>query len=219
MDTSPTYVPVAEDKSRKWWPIMNESNEIKAGPKAPPDPLMAKIRLYPNPILRKPTQLLDTRASLAPKMLLEGCLKDLLAICDRKKCLGMAANQMGYDLRVCVVKFPEKTPLVMVNPAIVARGGSEQQGEGCFSAPGIGVRVHRAQWVSVRWLDRDLFPQEQRFEALEARIVQHELDHLDGLCIVDKMSPADKISSAGALKTLYRFSRLQQDQIAQGLKQ
>jgi peptide deformylase len=118
--------------------------------------------------------------------------------------VAVAANQIGLPVRVVViedetVKHEEaledkrlvRVPhTVMVDPVIVGRSPTlVLHVEGCLSVPGYFALVERPEWVDVTWHDLGGESRSDRFDGWPARIVCHELDHLDGLSIVDRMSP------------------------------
>ena len=97
--------------------------------------------------------------------------------------IGLAAPQVGHSIRMIVLeKCPEN--LVMVNPRIVEKSDRETSwAEACLSCPGKSVQVKRPKWVVVEWQDLDGATHRQRLSHLDARCVQHEIDHLDGKVI------------------------------------
>jgi len=105
--------------------------------------------------------------------------------------IGLAATQVDVHQRLVVIDVSENKdqPLVLVNPEIVARDGSQVYQEGCLSVPGIFADVERADRVTVRALDRNGAPFELEADGLLAVCIQHELDHLDGKVFVDYLSP------------------------------
>ena len=121
--------------------------------------------------------------------------------------VGLAAPQVGVGRRLVVSNEtgdPESKDLeeVYLNPEIVAQEGSLRGEEGCLSLPGIHVKVLRAQKVRVRYMDLDGETHEIEAEDWKARIFQHEIDHLDGILIIDKMSPAEMAFFEQDLKDL-----------------
>jgi peptide deformylase len=106
-------------------------------------------------------------------------------MCADKKCAGLAANQLGFNIRVICVPV-NHVLRVLINPEITYRSDIivEFQ-EGCESLPGVKVKVVRSWCVIVKVLNPG-GPAEYSLEGLEARIVQHEVDHLDGILIIDK---------------------------------
>lgn len=107
--------------------------------------------------------------------------------------IGLAAAQIGVPLRVIVIDLSvgedPRQLIKLVNPEFVAREGEQKHDEGCLSAPGFGGSPVRPARVLVRGLDAH--GQEQRYEATDllARAFCHEIDHIDGLLFVDRLSP------------------------------
>ena len=103
--------------------------------------------------------------------------------------IGLAANQIGIPKRVAVVAAGAGQPLVLINPVILEREGTSTAEEGCLSIPDIFVDIERAARIAVETTGRD--GQRVRVDAddLKARAIQHEIDHLDGLLIIDHASP------------------------------
>lgn len=132
--------------------------------------------------------------------------------------VGLAAEQVGRTESVCVVDVPAAAdkdekgerlnpdvpmPLVLINPKIVeASDETATAEEGCLSFPGIYAPIARPAGVRVRFLDRDGKQREYPLKGLVGRAVQHEMDHLAGVLIVDRMSPVKKIALSGRLKRL-----------------
>jgi peptide deformylase len=102
--------------------------------------------------------------------------------------LGLAANQVGALQRVVIYRLPEdgKPIRVLINPRIIRmRGEQTEPVEGCLSIPGLQAKVSRAAEIRVKAFDRRMRPVTIRAEALEARVIQHEVDHLDGILFFD----------------------------------
>lgn len=104
--------------------------------------------------------------------------------------IGLAATQLGLAERVAVIDISEHkdAPLVLINPEIVARDGTTESEEGCLSIPDVYEKVRRAEYVTVRALDRDGAAFEREADGLLAVCVQHEIDHLDGRLFIDRLS-------------------------------
>lgn len=106
--------------------------------------------------------------------------------------VGLAANQVGVLKKVVTidVTYTDKRPnlIVLINPEIVDRRGACQSEEGCLSLPGVTEEVERAEWVKVKALNRDGQPFEMEADGFLAAAVQHELDHLDGTILLDRLS-------------------------------
>jgi peptide deformylase len=122
--------------------------------------------------------------------------------------VGLAANQVGSLRRVCVANPSEdRDPaklLVLINPELVESEGEIVAEEGCLSIPDVREEVRRARRVLVRALDRTGRPIEVEGEDLLARILQHELDHLNGVLFVDRLSPAKRDILHRKLKKTFR---------------
>lgn len=101
--------------------------------------------------------------------------------------VGLAAPQVGLATRLFVLHEPEGQKLCLVNPEIVERDGEETGQEGCLSLPEIYIQVPRATRIGVR--AQDVYGESLEFEARDflARIIQHELDHLDGIIFLDRV--------------------------------
>lgn len=110
--------------------------------------------------------------------------------------VGLAAPQVGVSQRLIVLDCARKDDppalIVAVNPEIVASAGSSCEEEGCLSVPGYYTRVERAARVTVRFLDLDGQPRQVEAEGLLAVAFQHEIDHLDGILFVDRLSSLKK---------------------------
>ena len=102
--------------------------------------------------------------------------------------VGIAAPQLGFRLKAVLV-WPDRTknPLFMFNPEVV-RASDEQTDleEGCLSVPGIQVKVSRASRVMVTYFDEEMKEITRTFTGFIAKVVQHEIDHINGILIVDK---------------------------------
>ena len=108
---------------------------------------------------------------------------DLLETLEAHKdgCVGMAANMIGVNKRI-IAFDNEGTYMVMFNPQIVKQSGGYEAEEGCLSLPG-SRRATRYRTIKVRFEDRSFQPREQTFTGFTAQIIQHEIDHCDGILI------------------------------------
>ena len=103
--------------------------------------------------------------------------------------VGIAAPQVGENIRAAIVDFGEgQEPIEMINPELVKSGGAETDLEGCLSFPGVYGYVERPDYVKIRAQERDGSWYELEAEGYEARAIQHELDHLDGILFTGKIS-------------------------------
>jgi len=139
--------------------------------------------------------------------------KDMLASMYAENGLGLAAEQIGRDEAICVIDVPPDDacgltmPLVLIDPEIVKSSGEQVGQEGCLSFPGIYVNVARAELVTVAYTDKQGERQEIQVAGLLSRAVQHEMDHLNGVLLVDHMSAVQKVANAGKLKRLKKESK------------
>lgn len=117
--------------------------------------------------------------------------QDMLETMYAEKGIGLAATQVGVPKRVVVMDLSEgkDSPLVLVNPEIKEKSGSEEMEEGCLSVPGFFETVRRAEQVTFQYLNLDGEEVEVRADGLLAVCVQHEIDHLDGKLFIDYLSP------------------------------
>ena len=106
---------------------------------------------------------------------------------------GLAANQIGVPLRVCVVKGDENQIWGLVNPVIVKSAGSQVGYEGCLSKPGWVGEVERYEAVVVKGLNRHGKQVRIKSTGFTARAFQHELDHLDGVLFTDRLTSLDTL--------------------------
>ncbi len=147
-----------------------------------------EIKKYPDPVLKKkafPVENIDGA--------LQELIDDMIDTMHDAPGIGLAAPQVGVSRRVIVVHVnlkEESYPLiVLINPEIVQVDGKVVSEEGCLSVPGYVSNIERAGIVLVKGLDREGSPVEFEAEGLMARALQHEIDHLDGILFVDRMSP------------------------------
>ena len=139
------------------------------------------IRMFGDPVLK-------TRAS--PVESFDGSLsnlaEDMLATMREHEGVGLAANQVGRLKRILVAAL-EEDEFVLVNPVVEeAAETTEKELEGCLSIPGIQVEVERPTAITVSGQDASGSPLKIEASGLLARILQHEIDHLDGVLILDR---------------------------------
>ncbi|MCA0042349.1 peptide deformylase [Celeribacter litoreus] len=110
---------------------------------------------------------------------------------------GLAAPQVGELIRLFVMdatwKEGEKSPLAMINPEVVSVSEEVCEiEEACLSIPGVSAHVTRPTRIEMRWKDLDGEIQTRAFEGVDARIIQHEFDHLEGLVHFDRLDPKSR---------------------------
>jgi peptide deformylase len=120
--------------------------------------------------------------------------RDMCEVMYEEPGIGLAAPQLGEAVRLIVVDTEwteegrERSPLVLVNPEILAREGRIVWNEGCLSVPDFQAEVERAEKVSLRAVDLDEAEVRIEAEGLRAVCFQHEIDHLDGILFIDRIS-------------------------------
>jgi peptide deformylase len=161
------------------------------------DAALRHVRKYGDPALRsraRPVEVFD--AALADEVRRMG------ALMDDALGIGLAATQLGVMHRVLVYRADAESPLgVLINPELEYKGDElETVEEGCLSLPGVGVEVERAVDVRVRAQDETGNPITVEASGLEARVIQHEIDHLDGVLILDRTSREQRKQAMRALR-------------------
>jgi peptide deformylase len=121
--------------------------------------------------------------------------------------VGLAAPQVGWAARLLVLnpsgsRDDPDGELVVVNPRMVKRWGKDVAQEGCLSFPEIFVDVARPAGIRLAWQDQRGEAHEADFNEFPARILQHEMDHLEGVLLVHRMSPVDRIRYRRDLEAL-----------------
>jgi peptide deformylase len=144
-----------------------------------------RIRKYGDPILRRRAD--PVREVTAE---LRATLRDMIDTMYAEVGIGLAAPQVGVPLRMLVIDEEKgRGARALVNPEVVAQGGLVVAEEGCLSIPGIFADVARAEWVRVRAVSEEGVDVELDARGLLARVIQHELDHLDGVLFIDRLDP------------------------------
>jgi peptide deformylase len=144
-----------------------------------------KVRKYGDPVLRRRA---DEVGPITPEI--RKTVEDMVETMYDEVGIGLAAPQVGIPLRLMVVTDDEsRAARALVNPAIVEVTGEVTAEEGCLSIPGIFAQVSRAAQVTVTARDLEGQPVTLRAEGLLARVLQHEIDHLDGILFIDRLDP------------------------------
>jgi len=151
-----------------------------------------EILIYPHEILRteaNPVERIDGE--------LQRFIDDMIAMMYRAKGIGLAANQVGELKQLLVMDCNQaegvpRTPVVLINPVITASEGVESAEEGCLSVPDFNAHVKRAAKVEVKGFDRNGKELVIESNGIVARCLQHEIDHLNGICFVDRLGPVKK---------------------------
>ncbi len=154
---------------------------------------------YPHPLLLRRTQDVDEIGDHVLEI-----VRGMFEVMYKSEGIGLAANQVGLDMRLFVAN-PSNDPegeIVMINPEIVAHDGRQVGDEGCLSFPEIYGKVTRSSAVEVEYYDLDGKLCKMEAADLPARVLQHEIDHLDGVVFISKMSPGDRTVNSRRLKEL-----------------
>jgi peptide deformylase len=107
--------------------------------------------------------------------------------------VGLAAPQVGVSLRIAVIEIPDDDVIVLINPEIIKRGGERLLSEACLSVPGYYGEIMRSVWVKVKAQDRCGRTARLRGEGLLAQVLEHEIDHLNGILYADHLESPDKL--------------------------
>ena len=113
---------------------------------------------------------------------------DMFETMDAAEGVGLAANQIGQALRIAVVDADGER-FAMINPTIVEASGKASEEEGCLSIPEVYAEVTRPERVVLEATGRDGARYRLEADGLKARAIQHEIDHLDGILFLDRLSP------------------------------
>ena len=176
------------------------------------------ICIYGNPALRVKAKPVEQVTDKIRKL-----VADMLETMHAANGIGLAAEQIGRREAVLVIdtspiqqdenESTESTlprppmPLIMINPEITKEEGEQTGSEGCLSFPELYTKITRADRVTACFLDTEGNTQTITTDGLLARAIQHEMDHLNGVLLVDRMSPVQKAVMAGKLKRLRKQGR------------
>ncbi|MFI4956273.1 MAG: peptide deformylase [Gammaproteobacteria bacterium] len=147
---------------------------------------LLNVLIYPDKRLLKPAQPIeqidDTIRDIA---------KNMIETMYTEEGIGLAAPQVGISLRLMTVDLSEEKnqPQVLINPVITERTGEVQSKEGCLSFPDLYIEVPRAEKIHIDATCLDGKPIHIEADGLLSRCLQHEVDHLDGIVFVDRLSP------------------------------
>lgn len=152
--------------------------------------MILPIYLYGDPIFKKPAQKIK---NIDDKFI--ETLKDMFETMEIADGIGLAATQVGIPYSFAVIdvsvyeEYKDFKRMVIINPEIIYTSGEDVMEEGCLSIPGLRAEIIRPAKVVLRYQDIDLTMNEMECEGLLARVVQHEVDHLNGKFFIDYLSP------------------------------
>ena len=158
---------------------------------------LAHVRKFGDPVLRtraRPVEVFDDALRAEIKRMGE-LMNDALGV-------GLAATQLGVLHRLLVYRVQQQAPVrALINPEVEWRGGEEEIAEeGCLSLPAVLVEVERPVHVRVRGLNENGEEVVVEASGLEARVIQHEIDHLDGVLILDRTTRDQRKEAMRALR-------------------
>ena len=145
------------------------------------------VRLYGDPVLRQvATPVREITAEI------KRIIADMTETMWHQVGIGLAAPQVGLPHRILVMDDGKGGAQALINPEIETRSGTVREEEGCLSIPGVFGVVERSKTITVKAMDADGKPVALEATGLKARIVQHELDHLDGVLFIDRLPPVTR---------------------------
>ena len=148
-----------------------------------------KLETYPSDVLRKVAKPVKEVTPSVIKL-----VRDMIDTMYTEDGVGLAAPQIGISQRIIIASPQAKpgTEKIYLNPEIIAKEGEELGLEGCLSLPGIAAEVLRAKKIVFSAMDLDGNKQKIKAEGFFARIIQHEVDHLDGKLFIDHVAFSER---------------------------
>jgi peptide deformylase len=175
------------------------SEELDAEREARRRAALAQIRQYPDPALRLPANEVEDVGDAVAEL-----VERMTRLMQEARGVGLAAPQVGVLRRVLIYQTSDEDPVaVLLNPRVTASSDEEETAdEGCLSlgAASVVVPVPRPVSVTVEAVTPEGEPLTVDAEGLEARVIQHELDHLDGVLTIDRTTPDDRRRALGELR-------------------
>jgi peptide deformylase len=150
--------------------------------------IMPIVRV-PEPVLRQKTKKIRKIDASLQKL-----IDDMIETMHDAPGVGLAANQVGLSLRLCVIHVPGEDVVTLINPEIVRRSGTRECPEGCLSLPGYQGVVTRSEKVVVKGLNRDGRPVRYHASDLFAEAIEHEVDHLNGILYFDYLKSMEELT-------------------------
>jgi len=145
---------------------------------------LLEVRLYGDPMLRRKAAHVR---EVTPE--LRRVIGDMIETMYHQVGIGLAAPQVGIPYCLIVMDDGKGGARALINPIITTRSGSVVDEEGCLSLPGIFGDVERSKSITVQATDEDSQPFDLEATGMQARVIQHEMDHLEGVLFIDLLSP------------------------------
>ncbi|HHE07329.1 MAG TPA: peptide deformylase [Chlorobaculum parvum] len=178
--------------------------------------MILPINTYSDPVLAakaKPLKGVDSS--------IRELIADMFDSMNKAPGIGLAAPQVGHSIRLLVAdistikEYADFKPMVVINPRIVSVAGRNSMEEGCLSVPGVAGEVVRPSRITLHYRDEKFEEHTEEFSGMMARVLQHEIDHLDGTLFVDRMEKRDRRKvqkkldaiKQGRVKTSYPIAR------------
>ncbi|WP_456397630.1 peptide deformylase [Desulfurobacterium sp.] len=164
-----------------------------------------KIRIYPDEVLKKQAEKVEEFNEETKNI-----VNQMFETMYKRGGLGLAGNQVGILKRIVVIDLDAgkekegKNQIILINPEIITMEGEQLNQEGCLSLPGLYKKVKRAAYVKVK--AQNIYGEDFEIEGegLLARALQHEIDHLNGIVFIDRLSPLQKRLALQRYKKLKR---------------
>ena len=153
-------------------------------------PKVLHIYEYPSPVLSKVS--LPVVQSIKDDLELQDFINDLTYTMQYHRAIGIAAPQTGVHLRVLVVQDERQEPIKVINPVIKDTDGESWREEGCLSIPGLYTKIRRPEEVTIQYFNENGEIKTTINNGLLGRAILHEMDHLSGLTIFDKLSKVER---------------------------
>lgn len=146
------------------------------------------ILRFGNPVLRDKSKRVTTISNSVQKL-----IDDMIDTMQKAYGAGLAAPQIGKLLRIITIEMPEEEPFALINPEIVKKTGEQICTEGCLSLPGYRTEMKRSQAITCKGLDRQGKAIRIKATDLLAQVLEHEIDHLNGILYTDYLESEDQL--------------------------
>ncbi len=168
--------------------------------------MILPIYVYNHPILRQKAQNVENITEE-----LQLFIENMFETMRNANGIGLAANQVGSSAAINIIDISDldegegTRPMTLINPVVEAFSGDEvEHEEGCLSVPDLRDIVYRPSAIQVRYLDEKLREQVLETDGLLARVIQHEVDHLNGIYFMERLSPVKRALAKNKLRRIER---------------
>ena len=158
--------------------------------------MILDIKIYPNSILRKKCKDIEKVGKQEKRL-----VKNMLETMYKNNGAGLAAPQVGVLKKIIVIDVGQG-PVILFNPKIIKKFGKTKSEEGCLSIPGVILNVKRAKEVEVEGLNQDNKKIKIKAEKYLSYALQHEIDHLSGILILDRIDIWERLKKKNILKKI-----------------